>query len=281
MPQEFASIPYAGPARARYGWYSKRYMVIHCTSNDASPAAECAFARTRTDGVGLHFASDPSTVLQGLESWYGTGHVGSTVGNRYGISWEFTGFTGWSTSYWQDCIDRAASSMALVMARWNIPHRWLTDAQLRDGVSRGLVTHLQCSRVLGGSTHTDPGPNFPPLYLINALNGGANVALEPIEMLLLQQANERARAGVRGTDSNTPIDLAGTTQTEQNGLVPRLNEIKALVQGISGGVTQEMLNAAVAAALAGVDFEAKTVAALTSPAGRAAIVAAVNEAEDS
>lgn len=173
---EFPGIPYAGPAMARYGNYAKRYMVIHCTSNNASPADECAFARRRTDGVGLHFASDPTTVLQCLESWYGTGHVGSTVGNRYGISWEFTGYVSWPTTYWQACIDRAAPSMARVMAKWGIPHRWLTDQELRNGVAKGLVTHLQCSRVLGGSTHVDPGPNFPQQYLVEAL-GGSTVSL--------------------------------------------------------------------------------------------------------
>jgi hypothetical protein len=169
---EFPGIPYAGPAAARYGSYSKRYMVVHCTANNASPANEAAYARRRTDGVGMHFCSDPNTVLQVLESWYGTGHVGSAVGNRYGISWEFVGFLSSSPEYYRQCVNRAADAMRMVMARWGIPHQWLTDAQLRDGRTRGLVTHLQCSRVLGGSNHTDPGPNFPQQYLIDALNGG-------------------------------------------------------------------------------------------------------------
>lgn len=169
MPQEFPSIPYLGPAAARYGHYNKRYMVIHCTSNNAPPRNECLYAMRRTDGVGLHFSSDPSTVLQGLESWYGTGHVGSAQGNQYGISWEFVGFVSSSTAYYRACIDRAADSMRLVMKKWGIPHRWLSDAELRAGNVKGLVTHLQCSRVLGGSNHTDPGPNFPQQYLINAL----------------------------------------------------------------------------------------------------------------
>lgn len=172
---EFPTIPYAGPARSRYGSFNKRYMVVHCTANDAPPANECAYARVRTDGVGLHFTSDPSTVMQALESWYGTGHVGSSVGNSYGISWEFVGFLTSPPAYYRACIDRAAPSMRLVMAKHGIPHRWLTDSQLRAANVKGLVTHLQCSRVLGGSTHTDPGPNFPQQYLIDALNGGADM----------------------------------------------------------------------------------------------------------
>lgn len=169
MPQEFPSIPYLGPAAARYGNYNKRYMVVHCTSNNAPPVNECKYAMNRTDGVGLHFCSDPSTVLQGLESWYGTGHVGSNVGNQYGIAWEFVGYTSSSTSYYQSCIDRAVDSIRLVMDKWGIPYRWLSDNELRAGNVKGLVTHEQCSRVLGGSNHTDPGPNFPRQYLIDAL----------------------------------------------------------------------------------------------------------------
>lgn len=175
MPAEFPQIPYLGPAAARYGSYPKRYMVVHCTSNTAPPRNECLYAMRRTDGVGLHFCSDQSTVLQGLESWYGTGHVGSTTGNRYGIAWEFVGHTTFPTSYWQRCIDRAAASMKLPMAKHGIPHRWLSDAELRGGTAKGLVTHEQCSRVLGGSNHTDPGPNFPRQYLIDALNGAGTM----------------------------------------------------------------------------------------------------------
>jgi hypothetical protein len=151
-------------------------MVVHCTSNDASPTNECLFAMRRTDGVGLHFCSDQTTVLQCLESWYGTGHVGSAQGNEFGISWEFVGLISWSTDYWKHCIDRAAASMRLPMQKYGIPYHWLSDAELRAGTAKGLVTHEQCSRVLGGSNHNDPGPNFPKQYLIDALNGASGMA---------------------------------------------------------------------------------------------------------
>lgn len=212
MPAEFPTIPYAGPARSRYGNYPKRYMVVHCTANNAPPANECAYARTRTDGVGLHFASDPSTVLQALESWYGTGHVGSNVGNQYGISWEFVGFLTSSRDYYRHCIDRAAPAMRLVMAKWAIPHRWLTAAQMRDGRSKGLVTHKMCSDVFGGSDHTDPGPNFDGQYLIDALNG-VTTAMDPMdEKYLRQQAAATAHLlpkfpAIGTGDDNGPVPL--------------------------------------------------------------------------
>ncbi len=231
MPQEFPSIPYLGPARSRFGSFNKRYMVVHCTANNAPPINECRYAMTRTDGVGLHFCSDPNTVLQGLESWYGTGHVGSSTGNSYGISWEFVGFLTSSVDYYRRCIDRAAPSMKLVMAKHGIPHRWLTDAQLRDGSSKGLVTHLQCSRVLGGSNHTDPGPNFPRDYLLQALNGGTVTApFDPYKDPTLRTLAQRVDA-MRGMDPEYSVEYdndAGTPVThEQNALAAELTAIRA------------------------------------------------------
>lgn len=238
---EFPSIPYAGPARARYGAYTKRFLVVHCTANDASPAQEAAYARVRTDGVGMHFASDPSIVLQVLETWYGTGHVGSTTGNRYGLSWEFVGFLSSSTSYYRACVDRAADPMRLVLAKLGIPHRWLTDAQLRDGVSRGLVTHLQCSRVLGGSNHTDPGPNFPYGYLIERLNGGSTVTTPFNDPTLRTQA-QRIDALMRGSETYQ-VNYTATTWsetdpsnvTETNSVAVALREIRAKLDTIQPG----------------------------------------------
>jgi hypothetical protein len=249
MPAEFPTIPYLGPAAARYGSYSKRYMVVHCTSNTAPPRNECLYAMRRTDGVGLHFCSDRSMVLQGLESWYGTGHVGSTAGNRYGIAWEFVGLTSYSATYWQECIDVAAAAMRLPMARHGIPHRWLTDAELRGGSAKGLVTHLQCSRVLGGSDHTDPGPNFPRQYLIDALNGAHEMTtpLDPYNDPTIRTIADRVDA-MRGMneDYEAHWNPAGPTP-ETNELAVKINAIHSVVS--AGGVTLEMLTQAVKLAL--------------------------------
>lgn len=234
MGQQFSSIPYAGPAAARYGSYVKRYMVVHCTANDATPAQEAAYARNRTDGVGMHFVSDSSTVLQVLETWYGTGHVGSTIGNRYGVSWEFVGFLSSSTQYYRACVDRAADSMRLVMAHLGIPHRWLTDGELANGVSRGLVTHAQCSRVLGGSDHTDPGPNFPHQYLIDRLNGAAVTApFNPFADPTTRTQAQRVDALLRG-DETYEVNYTATSWsaddptnvTESNSVALGLRELR-------------------------------------------------------
>lgn len=272
MPQEFASIPYNGPAAARYGNYNKRYMVIHCTSNTASPWNETEYAKRRDDGVGLHFCSDPNTVLQGLESWYGTGHVGSALGNQYGISWEFVGHTSWSTDYWKSCIDRAVDSMRLPMQKHGIPYRWLTDSELRGGSAQGLVTHQQFCKVIGGCDHTDPGPNFPKQYLIDALEG--NVA-EDIS------ANETPNAWtqavrVDGLFSMYPevtVDWGTGPQRQPNKLAETLNAILAKPGA-------EVDEAALAAALASNATFVETLADAVAEKLRPIIFEEVQRAED-
>jgi len=45
--------------------------------------------------------------------------------------------------------------------------RYLSDKQLANGTARGIVTHVQVSKVFKKSTHWDPGPGFPKdLFLI-------------------------------------------------------------------------------------------------------------------
>lgn len=287
---EFPNIPYLGPAVSRSGWYNKRYMVVHCTANDASPIQEAAYARRRTDGVGLHFASDPAMVVQVLESWYSTGHVGSTVGNRFGISWEFTGFLSSSPAYYRSCIDRAAPYMRQVMAKWGIPHRILNATQMRDGVSKGLVTHKMCSDVFGGSTHTDPGPNFDMQYLVNALNG-AGTMTQPVDPWKHPTTRTQAQRvdALRGMTEQYPVHYTKevfdpndpSNVTETNELAVAVRDIQTVVHALQiGGITQDMLNQAVSTALTNFDWTPKIVAALQNADAQAALEVAAEAAED-
>jgi hypothetical protein len=51
---------------------------------------------------------------------------------------------------------------------YGIPCRWLTDDQVKIR-EKGLTTHTQLRRVFGGTTHTDPGPNFPYDFVLSAV----------------------------------------------------------------------------------------------------------------
>ena len=56
---------------------------------------------------------------------------------------------------------RIMENGAIGVAEWciehDIPARWLTKSQLRDGASKGLATHKQCSDAFG-DTHWEAGP---------------------------------------------------------------------------------------------------------------------------
>jgi N-acetyl-anhydromuramyl-L-alanine amidase AmpD len=86
--------------------------------------------------------------------------------NNDGIQIELAGFAKQTREQWLDpfgvlLLDRAASAAAQYCLKYDIPVRQLTNAQLADRVSKGLVGHRQVSQVFNKSDHMDPGPGFP------------------------------------------------------------------------------------------------------------------------
>ncbi len=108
-------------------------------------------------------------------------HAANANAGGYGI--EIVGRAGQGTGAWSDPYSLAAIANA---CRWilsnpalkDIPHRWLTDAQLRAG-ERGHIVHSQVSRVLGGTTHTDPGLGFPYAKVMENLGVRAGGVVSP------------------------------------------------------------------------------------------------------
>jgi N-acetyl-anhydromuramyl-L-alanine amidase AmpD len=121
------------------------------------------------DGLDPRYASGVvQCVLPEDTAW----HAGNVNADGYGV--EIVGKAAQGVG-WQDTYSLAAIQNACEWINWLpaiswIPHRWLTDAQLRSGEA-GHVTHEQCARVLGGSDHTDPGPSFPKAYVMSCLGG--------------------------------------------------------------------------------------------------------------
>lgn len=162
---------YAGPAR-NYSddGHSRMYALIHNTANDATPAEEASYAKRRTDGVSCHVVADPSTVLQILDLDLDAHHVGSAWGNGRAIAFELVGRNSWSTAYWRRVIDRVAPAIAETCRIYSIPVRHLTVEQARKKIMKGIVTHNDARLAWGGTTHTDPGPNFPMDYLLQRVS---------------------------------------------------------------------------------------------------------------
>jgi N-acetyl-anhydromuramyl-L-alanine amidase AmpD len=167
-----------------------RLIVWHSTESNevrggAYSIAANWFAKA-TSGVSAHIVVDDGTdprypsgiiecVYPGDTAW----HCGNANADGYGI--EIVGKAAQSGVDWNDAFSRAAIQNACEWLQWNdqlqhIPMKWLTDDELRSGAS-GHVTHHQVARVMGGSTHTDPGDQFP-FSFVTALLDRHDVVLE-------------------------------------------------------------------------------------------------------
>lgn len=162
---------YDGPPNSFGGRTTKRYLVIHSTQNDASAEGEASYAKRRTDGISSHYYVDGDSIVQSLDTDLRAHHVGSTIGNNTGISYELVGFVSWSRSTWLARIawPLLAAQIRKDCAAHGIVPRTLSVAQIQAGTMSGIITHNQARLAWGGTTHTDPGGNFPMDHLIGLL----------------------------------------------------------------------------------------------------------------
>lgn len=164
---------YNGPPRGYTATKTKkRYIAIHNTSNDAPARNEASYAKNRTDSVSSHYYVDGKDLIQSLNTDYKAWHAGSGTGNSYAISYEIVGTNSKSRDWWLKNVnwDKLAKQIATDMKEFGIKNQHLTIAQMRDGKSTGIVTHDDMRRAWGGTTHTDPGSNFPMDHLIAKVN---------------------------------------------------------------------------------------------------------------
>lgn len=86
--------------------------------------------------------------------------------NNDGVHLELAGFARQTRAEWLDpfgilMLDKAADAAAQYCLKYNIPVKHLSNAELDDKGSKGIVGHAQVSKVFKASTHTDPGKGFP------------------------------------------------------------------------------------------------------------------------
>lgn len=196
---------YDGPPRG-YGSNKtkKRYIAIHNTSNSAPAVNEASYAKRRTDSVSSHYYVDKDRLIQSLDTDLRAWHAGSSQGNNYAISYEFVGTNSKSRDWWLKNIDwdKVAKQIATDMKHFGIANRQLTSAQMRAGNVTGIVTHNQMSTVWGGSTHNDPGPNFPMDHLIKKINQYLNPAPAPKPEPPKEEPKMNLNDRIKGTDNS-------------------------------------------------------------------------------
>lgn len=148
-------------------------IAIHNTSNDASDENEASYATRRTDGVSSHFYCDKDSVTQSLDTNARAGHAGSSNGNENAIAVEITGANGWSRATWLSSVawGELGRVLAYVCRSYGIAVRRASVAEMKANPKvKAFYSHDDMRQAWGGTTHNDPGPNFPWDRLFQAVN---------------------------------------------------------------------------------------------------------------
>lgn len=222
-----------------------KWIVIHDAEvDDDLKGAEKVgsyFASSAARGS-THYGVDDDSTQQYLSDtaipW------GAPGANTNGLHIELMGKASHSRVEWLDhhgpMFDRAGWLIARKAKTYGIPLRLLTIAEYRAG-KKGIITHATVSAAdgPGGSTHTDPGPNFPIDVLISKANKYASGATTKPQPYPLPEGHVFAR---------DPKHVAwrhnGTENKRDHDCVVRIQRrVGAAADGIFGNETAERVSA--------------------------------------
>lgn len=199
------------------GYSTKDYVVVHDIECPPGPDwAESLggpnYLQDPSEQHSVHYVVDSNSVIQGLPEslWaWGTGCPGSA----HGIHIEQAGYASFNRDQWlgsssvigseytrpnRDIVTYTATDASSMSSQIDLLARLIADIHKRNGwtnigwmsdsevqsASQGnsttnhMTTHLQITNSVGGTVHTDPGPNYPKDALVakvQAYYGGATV----------------------------------------------------------------------------------------------------------
>jgi hypothetical protein len=166
-------------------WIVWHTMEEHEAGDTAERVAN--YFATLPDGrsVSAHYCCDNNSVVQCVLLADRAWTVGNTPGNNRGINVELAGFAAQSRAQWTDPYSLAMLSIACrIVARdmteFAIPNRWCTVDDLKAR-RPGHTTHNDLRLAFGGTTHTDPGPNFPRDIVLDYIATGGTTVSSPVE----------------------------------------------------------------------------------------------------
>ena len=161
------------------------WVVVHDMEASETPTraeSTAIYFADPPDGrnVSSHYCADENSIVQCVRLADSAWTVGNRPGNNRGINWELAGFAAQSREQWLDdygraMIDQIAPIILADMDEFGIPLHRCTIADL---IARrpGITSHNDLRVAFGGTTHTDPGANFPWDYLFDVLAGGGGMA---------------------------------------------------------------------------------------------------------
>jgi hypothetical protein len=144
-----------------------RYIVLHdMESANYLQAAEIVgsmFSRSSAAGD-TTYGIDNNSIQQYMDinriCW------GAPYVNTTGVHIEQMGIASWTREQWMSKALGTLDRTAWLLAYLNVSYKWplvhLTNAQLKAGKLKGIITHVQATQVFGPvGGHTDPGQNYP------------------------------------------------------------------------------------------------------------------------
>lgn len=144
-----------------------RRIILHTTEGgperlDFAEDVANFFAAPTTD-VSAHYVTDVNSIVGCVDESDIAFHA--LGDNLHTIGIEMAGKASQTKEQWADAfskgeLEMTATLCADICKRRNIPVRFLSDRELREGKS-GFASHDAVSRVFGDDIRDDPGANFP------------------------------------------------------------------------------------------------------------------------
>lgn len=178
------------------------FIVIHSVEGPidqpglAVSLAAFYFGTSQSHETSAHVIIDSGAIVEMLHPDTIAWQCGNCNSRGYGI--EQSGYAAytraqWTTSTGLTQLNNVAYWAAKIARAYGIPARWLNDQQLATPGQRGFCTHADVTRVLGGTTHTDPGVCYPRDLLMAAvaaqLSGAPPTQVDPLEELMAMYAS--------------------------------------------------------------------------------------------
>lgn len=203
---------YTNPAGRHYGW------AVHATASTATARQEADYATRRTDSIGSHLYTDRIEVIQSIDTIYKVNHSGSSNGNNYANCLEQTGLNSWTRQQWLDNINWTQQAYALAtviraeLSGFQVRRASVAEMKANPQVM-AFYSHDDMRQAWGGTTHTDPGPNYPWDRLFDSVNAalgnGDDGDMDAQERSWLFRAASFAGAAAAGSDTAGAMDEAG------------------------------------------------------------------------
>lgn len=210
----FVQAKFYGTGRSRN--VSPLWIVVHdMEAGEYSGRAESTAAYFADPGdnrtVSSHYTVDNDSVIQCVLLKDTAWTVGNAPGNNRGINWELAGFARQTREEWLDPFGLAMFQQMAPYVRadglkFGIPLERRTVKELLSG-KPGITSHNDLRVAFGGTTHTDPGDNFPWDVFLAIMKGDAmaDPALTDCLNILTGLANGADEVAVHDKDGRLSL----------------------------------------------------------------------------